>query len=103
MLAGRPRLLEVATMKKFSILALIAGVQVVAAVGVAGFAAWNVWLTRTVARQAQAINMFQSNKAAMDVMIAVSADYSRTNPAIDPLLMRLGVKKPVNSGVKPGK
>ncbi len=82
---------------------MLAGVQVVAAVGVAGLAAWNVWATRTVSRQAQAINMFQSNKSAMDVMIAVSAEYSRTNPSIDPLLVRLGIKKTINPGVKPGK
>jgi hypothetical protein len=90
-------------MKKFSGLAFLAGIQVVAAVGVAGFAAWNVQLTRRVAAQAQAISMFQSNKTAMDVMIAVSLDYSRTNPAIDPVLLRLGVKKPVNPVGKGGK
>jgi hypothetical protein len=91
-------------MKKFSGLALLASIQVVVAVGVAVLAATNVWLTRKVAAQSQAISMFQSNKGAMDVLIAVSVEYSKTNPAIDPVLLRLGVKKPVtNPGVKAGK
>lgn len=80
-------------MKKFSGLALLASVQVVVAVGVAALAAWNVWLTRRVAAQSQVISVFQSNKNAMDLMIAVSVEYSKTNPTIDPVLIRLGVKK----------
>ena len=84
-------------MKKFSGLALLASIQVVVAVAVVVLVGLNVHLTRKVTAQTQAITMFQGNKAATDLLVGMSMEYSRGNPSIDPLLVRLGVKKPAAS------
>ncbi len=84
-------------MKKFSGLALLASIQVVVAVAVVVLVGLNVHLTRKVTAQTQAITMFQGNKQATDVLVGMSIEYSRVNSSIDPLLVRLGVKKPATS------
>lgn len=86
-------------MKKSSSLALLAGCQIVAAVALAGLSAWNVKLTRDLGRQAGAFNTFQSNRAALDLLVGTSMEYAQKNPAIDAVLAKIGVKKttvPVN-------
>jgi hypothetical protein len=86
-------------MKKSSSLALLAGCQIMAAVAVAALCAWNLKLTRELGRQAAAVTIFQSNRSALDLLVGKSMEYAQKNPAIEPLLTRLGVKKttiPVN-------
>ncbi len=86
-------------MKKSSSLALLAGCQIMAAVALAGLCAWNVKLTRDLGRQAGAFNTFQSNRAALDLLVGTSMEYAQKNPAIDTVLAKIGVKKttvPIN-------
>ena len=90
-------------MKKFSGLALLASIQVVVAIAAVVLVGVNVYLTRKVTAQTQAITMFQSNKAATDMLVGMSMEYSRVNPSIDPLLIRVGVKKPATSGIPASK
>ena len=87
----------------FAFLALLAGCQIMAAVALAGLCAWNVKLTRDLGRQAGAFTTFQSNRAALDLLVGTSMEYAQKNPAIDTVLAKIGVKKTTVPMTKPAR
>ena len=80
---------------------MLAGCQIMVAVAFAALCAWNVKLTRDLGRQAGSIAAFQGNRAALDLLVGASMEYAQKNPAIDPLLARLGVKRATIPLTKP--
>ena len=90
-------------MKKSSSLALLAGCQIVVAVALAALCAWNVKLTRDLGRQAGMVAVFQGNRGALDLLVAASMEYAQRNPAIEPLLTKIGVKKTTVPIAKPAR
>lgn len=80
-------------MKKNSSLGLLAGCQVVVAVALAALCAQNLILTRNLGQNNAVLAGIQGNGNALNLLLQMSVEYSQKNPAMDPLLVRMGVKK----------
>ena len=80
-------------MKKNSSLGLLAGCQVVVAVALAALCAQNLILTRNLGRNNSVLASIQGNGNALNLLLQMSVEYAQKNPALDPVLARMGVKK----------
>ena len=100
-----PSLPNVARMKKTSSLALLAGCQIVAAVGLASLSAYYVIYARQLTQNNTVLSAFQSSNSALEMLVGVSVEYAQKDPAggagLGPLLARLGIKITTNSPAQP--
>jgi hypothetical protein len=79
-------------MKKSSLLALLAGLQVLAAVVLAGLCALNVYFTHKINLQARMFGGLTQNQRALEQLASSTLEYARTHPAFDADLVRAGFK-----------
>src|SRR5262245_235581 len=84
-------------MNRSTTLLLLVCAQVGMSVAVAVLCYLQINATRELARQNAMITRYQVNTQAINQLAAEAVEYSKKNPAIDPLLVSIGAK-PLRAG-----